>query len=153
MMPLVPLCAGMETSTLFPVSNDVLPRECEDFPNVTFPPRHSAFHCNFFLSPLVVFDGKVENYLAIVLSKPRFQRSATGECRPRWISLTGCCSVLPRFEAPTSRDDEPIAQECDGGVQEMLDVIFSFLARKTDFYTGGGEDAAEKLVTALTLNG
>ena len=38
------------------------------------------------------------------------------------------------------------SKECDGGVQEMLDVIFSFLARKTDFYTGGGEDAAEKLV-------
>ena len=28
----------------------------------------------------------------------------------------------------------------------MLDVIFSFLARKTDFYTGGGEEAAQKLV-------
>ena len=28
----------------------------------------------------------------------------------------------------------------------MLDVIFSFLARKTDFYTSGMEEKAEQLV-------
>jgi len=39
-----------------------------------------------------------------------------------------------------------IAQECDGGVQQMLDIIFSFLARKTDFYTGSSEQAAKQLV-------
>lgn len=39
-----------------------------------------------------------------------------------------------------------IAQECEGGVQEMLDIIFSFLARKTDFYTGSTESAAEALI-------
>ena len=27
----------------------------------------------------------------------------------------------------------------------MLDCIFGFLARKTDFYTGGGKEAAEKV--------
>ncbi len=39
-----------------------------------------------------------------------------------------------------------IAEQTEGGVPEMLDVIFGFLARKTDFSTGGEEGEAFKMV-------
>jgi len=39
-----------------------------------------------------------------------------------------------------------MAQQCEGGIQEMLDYIFSFLARKTDFYVGVAKGTAEKVV-------
>lgn len=35
-------------------------------------------------------------------------------------------------------------------ILQLLDTIFSFLARKTDFYTGGGEGAAEKVIILYT---
>lgn len=40
-----------------------------------------------------------------------------------------------------------IASQCEGGVPELMDVMFGFLNRKTDFYSGGIEGGkAEKMV-------
>jgi len=39
-----------------------------------------------------------------------------------------------------------MAQQCEGGIKELLGNFFGFLQRKTDFYTGSGSDTAEELV-------
>ncbi|CAB3373332.1 Hypothetical predicted protein [Cloeon dipterum] len=39
-----------------------------------------------------------------------------------------------------------MAQQMEGGVPEMLDTVFGFLLRKTDFYTGAPDGQAEQMV-------
>ncbi|CAI4222281.1 unnamed protein product [Auanema sp. JU1783] len=47
-----------------------------------------------------------------------------------------------------------IAQELEGGIPQFFDVLFSFLSRKTDFYTGADiEDAQNMVMTYFKKHG
>lgn len=39
-----------------------------------------------------------------------------------------------------------IAQQCQGGIDELLDIYLSFLRRKTDFYTAASPQKIEETV-------
>lgn len=41
-----------------------------------------------------------------------------------------------------------MAQQCEGGIHELLDHFFGFLARKTDFFSGDGSAQGKKIILA-----